>query len=306
MFFLTFLIKTLVSTLKSTLKQVNIYTNSPPVLTLTKTNETSIINYNTDSVTDINIETGLIYNIINEETILDTKYENKKLGIAIKLVDLYQNIIPKKYLKNIRFKLDEEYYFPDNDGIVRIKISDNLDKVNKTLSIETFETTTKLETGTYNFVITPYVADDGKYTNDLSATPIIIPVTTTKPEIIDDYGFNVVMDAGSKMIYKEHESTTMNFVINEKSNFQASTVRVSLYKKKEKGAYDQTYEIVDLQDFAIDTLTLAEDNAYYVTAEQFVLSLNTTKFEKTGYELRFDLYDGTKKITTIKKKFIVR
>ena len=299
--------KEILSTLKSTLKTVNVYNDTEPVLTLTKTEqEIPTININSDSTTEINLEAGLIHQTVNDETILDTKYENQKLGIAIRLVDLNENIVAKRYLKNIRFKLDGEYYSADNDGIVRIKLSDTLDKVNKTLSIETFETTTKLETGTYNLVITPFIASDGKYTTDLSRTPIKIPLTTTKTEEIVDYGFNVIMDAGSKMIYKEHETTTMNFIINEKSSFQASNVRVSLYKKTSFSGYDQNYELINLQDYVIDTLTKAEDNIYYVTSDKLVLSLNTTRFEKTGYELRFELYDGTKKITTVKKKFIVR
>ena len=114
------------------------------------------------------------------------------------------------------------------------------------------------------------------------------------------------MDNQDKVLYKEDNVATMNFKIKELSNFNASNVRVSLYRKKSLSGYDQVYDLVDLNDFAVDGLQQAETYVYYVTTDNFDLKLNTTLFEKRGYELRFDLYDGDKYITTIKKKFIVR
>ena len=98
----------------------------------------------------------------------------------------------------------------------------------------------------------------------------------------------------------------MNITVNELSTFNNSNVRVSLYRKKVLGADDQTYELVDLQNYLTNKLTKAEDKVYYVTTNDLALSLNNTKFDNTGYELKFELYDGDKFITAIKKKFIVR
>ena len=98
----------------------------------------------------------------------------------------------------------------------------------------------------------------------------------------------------------------MNISIKELSNLNNSNVRISLYKKQSLSAYDQTYGLIDLKDFVVGNLTKAKDKVYYVTSNELSLALNNTKFEKTGYELRFELYDGDKFITVIKKKFIVR
>ena len=61
-----------------------------------------------------------------------------------------------------------------------------------------------------------------------------------------------------------------------------------------------------------------EENIYYAlknpiyylgtsnTYNQFQLNLNPSRFENGAYKLVFELYDGTKKIGIIEKKFIVK
>ena len=297
--------KVVLSTLRSTFKNTKVYYDAKSYMTLSKVNETEEIELNSDSITDIELVADLLIENLPEVPIYHTEYFDKKMGITIKLVDLENNIVDKKYLKNIAFKIDDETYSPDNDGIVRIKFADEVLRINKTLKIVTYATDSKLETGNYNFIITPYVSSDGKYTLTYSNKSITIPATTTKKEKVE-YGFKVDMDNQDKVLYKENNVATMNFKINEISNFNASNVRVSLYRKKSLSGYDQVYDLVDLNDYAVDGLQQAETYVYYVTTDNFDLKLNTTLFEKRGYELRFDLYDGDKYITTIKKKFIVR
>ena len=84
------------------------------------------------------------------------------------------------------------------------------------------------------------------------------------------------------------------------------TVRVSLYKKDELTAYNQVYNIINLQEVVSNDLTEVEENIYAVNSTSLDLDFNLTKLEKTGYELRFELYDGSKFITVMKKRFIVR
>ena len=297
--------KTILSTLKTTLKETVIYPNNEMELVINTSDEIPTINYNSDSKTTISLETNTLYKTNNEETIYDSNLLNKKLGLTIKLVDSNDEIVAKKYLKNITFKVEDKFYSPDNDGIVRINLSNNVEKITKDLEITTYLTTTELETGSYKFVIEPIISSDGKYSNQKVNDQVIIPVTTIKPEKVD-YGFNVVLDSNDKVIYKKQETTIMNITVNELSTFNNSNVRVSLYRKKVLGAEDQTYELVDLQNYLTNKLTKAEDKVYYVTTNDLALSLNNTKFDNTGYELKFELYDGDKFITAIKKKFIVR
>ena len=114
------------------------------------------------------------------------------------------------------------------------------------------------------------------------------------------------MDQHDRVLYKKDNISKVNFKINEISNFASSNVRISLYKKQSLSGYDQVYDIIDLKDYILDDLQEAEENTYYITTDELELQFNTTLFNKTGYEIRFDLYDGNKFITTIRKKFIVR
>ena len=68
----------------------------------------------------------------------------------------------------------------------------------------------------------------------------------------------------------------------------------------------QNYQLIDLDDYSSNEFTLATDYSYIVKNKQLELNLDLTNMEKTGYELRFELFDGDRRIDVIKKKFIVR
>lgn len=292
----------ILTTLKSTIKEVNVYKDNKLTLVLNKLNTTETISYHKTTVTEVDLESYINYQTTNNETIYDTTTNHKSLGLAIKLVNSNNEIVSKKYLKNVLFQIGENTYSPDNDGIVRINLS-NEKQINK-LVIKTYETDTKLETGNYNFVITPFLASDGKYSSNLTANSITLPVTTTKTEEID-YGFNVTLDENDKVLYKKQNTHDLNFKIIKDTSF-VPTVRVSLYKKSELTAYNQVYDLINLQEVSTNELTEVEENIYSVNSNSLDLSLNLSRLEKTGYEVRFELYDGTKLVTIIKKRFIVR
>lgn len=297
--------KVILSTLKTTIKKVNVYPNNDAMLVINNKSDVDSIVLNSDSTTTIDFETYLANKSINSNVVHDMSFENKKLALAVKLVDSSSNIVSKKYLKNIKFKLGSNYYSPDNDGIVRIKLSDGLDKFEGSFIIESYAVNSMLETGDYNFVITPYIADDGKYEANMENDSIIIPAITTKTEKVN-YGFKVLMNDSNKIIYKKDQTTDLNLKFISINSLSNSNIRMSLYKKKTLSGYDQTYELVDLQDFVINDLSEVQSNIYQVTNNNLNLSFNNSKFDNTGYELRFELYDSDNRITTIKKKFVVK
>ena len=292
----------ILTTLKSTIKEVNVYKDNKLSLVLNKLNTTETISYHKTTVTEVDLESYINYQTTNNETIYDTTTNHKSLGLAIKLVNSNNEIVSKKYLKNVLFQIGENTYSPDNDGIVRINLS-NTKQTNK-LIIKTYETDTKLETGNYNFVITPFLASDGKYSSNLTANSITLPVTTTKTEEID-YGFNVTLDENDKVLYKKQNTHDLNFKIIKDTSF-TPTVRVSLYKKSKLTAYNQVYDLINLQEVSTNQLNEVEDNIYTIDSNSLDLSLNLSRLDKTGYEVRFELYDGSKLVTIIKKRFIVR
>ena len=154
-------------------------------------------------------------------------------------------------------------------------------------------------------VITPFVANDGKYSNNYFDSCISIPVVSDYKDIFD-YEFNVKMDDSSKILVKATGNTDVEFKVSSKHKFENASLRVSLYKKKEMTAYDQSYELIDLNEYIVNDLELIDNYSYAIENGKLTLKLDLSKFKKTGYEVRFELYDGNIKIETIKKKFIIK
>ena len=295
----------ILSTLKDTIKTVNIYNDLKYNVSITKLNNPPVINYNSDSSTNIELKVNITDPTHNEKTVIDTNLENKKTGIVIKLIDSDNKIVPKEKLKNIEFKIGETSYSPNSDGLTRIKLSNEAISKNITISIITHEADINLGDGNYKFVITPFVSADGKYTNNLSTNSITTSLTTVEKSK-KEYNFNVIGSESDKVISKKIPTTTMRFkIINSLDN---SKVRISLYKRNTFNPLDQTYSLIDLKSYTTTELNEVEgiEDVYSIDKDEFNLTLNTTKFDYTGYELRFELYDGLDKLTTIKKKFIVR
>ena len=293
------------STLKDNMKETNVYKDLESKLLITNKTVLYGINYDSDSTNVIDFEYYFESLVSGSDVVNDTINENKKTGIAIKLVDSEGNIVDKKYLKNMEFIVSGVNYAANSDGIVRINLSDSLAKVYSNLTIITHENDFDLTDGDYSLVITPFVASDGKFSSVFADSNISIPVVSDYEEILE-YDFNVTMDEESKILMKDSGSATISFNIISKNKFDNPSIRVSMYKKYDLSAYNQTYTIIDLAQYASNELELANEMTYNVNVGKFELGLNLDSLDKTGYEVRFELYDGDKKIDTIKKKFIVR
>lgn len=118
------------NTLEDNIKPFNIYVNKSANLSMSTNYNNDTLVYNSDSKLDISITSGVSYDYINSLKVFDTTYEDKKQGLAIKMVDSNGNILNSSYLKNIEFKVNEINYVPDTDSIVRIPISDSVGSVN--------------------------------------------------------------------------------------------------------------------------------------------------------------------------------
>lgn len=295
----------ILSTLNNSLKDTTVYAALKRSINISSDTVIYGINYDSNSKNVIDFEYELNSLEKNKVVVTDTYYDHMKTGIAINLVDEAGNVVDKKYLKNIEFIVNDTNYSADSDGVVRINMANTLDKVSGTLTIVTHENDLDLKDGDYSLVITPFIASDGKYTSIYSDSNVSIPVVSDYQEIFD-YEFNVDMDDTNKILNRFSGIVNIPFDVVSKSEFKNPSVRVSLYKKVELTAYDQSYSIVDLKEYVNDELKLVEDYAYLVESNEFSLNFDLTEFDKTGYEVRFELFDGDMKIETIKKKFIVK
>ncbi len=306
------------STLDSEKKHFSIYTNSESKLYTRSNYAGDAIYYNSNSKTDVQIEAGL-YNLNTTiENIIDSSYEDKKLGLNVKITDINGSLVSKNAFKNIKFELGGKSYSPSDDGIVRINLEDSLDNYTGTLGITTYSSNTDLPSGNYYIVINSYASYDGTYGEEESSDELRIPLIVGEESVSRDYSFDVQIPDEVRIIDKSDENFVMNYTILQSGPLNNPNIRVSLYKKDLLTAYNQDYTIVDLQNYTSNSLKEVLNNVYYAveypiyyrgtsdTYNYFDLELIPSRFEKGGYKLVFELYDGSKKIGSIGKKFIIK
>ena len=307
-------------TLFDSLKKFNIYStisgnNAQATLNLTTDYSLNAIILNTDSTTNINITSALSYKKDGELNIYDTRYENKKMGIAIHLEDSEGNLIDREYFKNVTFKIGDQIVTPNNDNIIRFNL-DNTTSQTKILTI-IGDKSTKLSEGNYVLKINNYTSLDGYYYQDLNNVTVSIPLIVEYP-IESEYGFNVSIDKIERIVNKDGQAKPVQFEVLLSSDLTNPNLRVTLYKKNSFTAFNQDYTVVDLANHTSDQLIYSSPNTYlaipnlikYDSPEYlknyYYLNLSTDTLENNGYMFVFDLYDGDIKISSISKKIIVK
>lgn len=303
-------------TLFNTNNKFNIYSTvnaseTNATLSLTSDYTGTTIEFNSNSTTNINLTNSLSYKLINSSKIIDTTYEDKKIGLLVKLIDYQGNTVAKEHLKNFIFKIGNTTYYPESDNMVHINLDSGIADVTKTLTVTTYANNDDLPEGTYYIKISNYASIDGTYYDELGTQNILIPVSVTRTSFNAIYGFGVSMNDANRIINKTNESVNVLFNISQNGLLTSPNIRVSLYKKNQLTAFNQDYTIVDLASYVSDSLSTSSPNVYYVSTNpteltSFGLNLIPANFENTGYKFVFELYDNTKKIGTIEKHFIVK
>ena len=302
--------KVILDTLENSAKTFDVYTNKDASIKLTTPDTINNIDYNSNSLTEVNFTTNLEY----QDNIIDTTYQDKSLMLILKLVDSNGEMVSKEHLKNISFKVNDTLYYPDDSGTVRI----NLDSFNYTskLIIETVSDNSTLNKGTYHFEVSVASSKDGIYEDKVSDDTINIPVIVDNE--VNDYGFEIIDVADNKIISKKVKEQTLDFDIIEQSVLDNPNIRVSLYRKKNFTAYNQDYELVDLHDYINNDLEKITDSVYFAiknpvsydgsesTYNNLKLDFETSSIDTGGYKLVFELFDGVNKVGTIEERFIVK
>lgn len=286
---------------ESTIKLFDILVNHDAELKLNSSFKDSI-NYNNVETNTIELTSKLEYKNIDNEVVYDSTFDDKKMGLAIKVVNQNGNVVSREYYKNITFKYEDKVYYPSSDNITRIKISDNTNEVNKSLIVETYGNNSLFENGTYYLKISNYSSYDGYSYRELGSE-VSIPLNVYNTPSKSDYTFDIEMDNINYIVSRNNKTQTVKFNILHEGDFSKTNVIVSLYKKDKLTAYNQDYSIVDLKEFVTNDLTKFEDNKYIALDE---LTFDVPLLKNNGYKLVFELYDNDKKIQTIEKYFIVK
>ena len=266
------------------------------------------ITYNSDSETNIDIDSTVSYN-----SYFDTSYFDKKIGLSIKVVDGSGNIVSKDHLKNIIFEVDDTAYAFDSDNIIRVNLDTNSSVAN-TLSVITHQCNSTLEDGTYYIRINPYYSYDGKFYDSVLNSTIDIPLVVSNSVNVYDYSFDVLMNSDS--IINQGDDVQLSFNVLEDSVVNPN-IKVSMYQKDELTAFNQDYTLIDMGDYTDDILDLYIDSVYYVSRNPvsysvsgqyntFSINMDTDNLDKTCYKFVFDLYEGNRKISSVSKYIIIR
>ena len=301
---------TYINTLDSSLKKFTVYDSSYDAkLDINLNGEIPSILYNSDSVTDINLTAKLNYATLSDRNIVDTTYDDKKMGLLIELVDSNGEVLNKENLKNITFKIGDEVYYPDEEGIVRIVLNEQVLDSQTTLQVVTTSDNVMLADGTYYFKIFAYASYDGMYEEVLSSNAVTIPVVVNS-SLNRDYNFDIEMNDADLVIEKDGEDKSIDLGVVLKAQLTNPNIRVSLYQKKELTAYNQDYELIDLKSYVTNDLEMVDKNIYYALKDSisnsFNLTFETSKLTTGGYKLVFELYDDNERIGSMEKKFIVK
>ena len=247
-----------------------------------------------------------IDSIVDYKNNYDTTFNDKTIGIAIKIVDQSGNNVGNQFFKNMQFAMDNNNYYPDLGNVIHINLNQNT-SINKLLTITTSEGNS-LTSGTYNLEIYGYVAYDGIY-SDVITNKIIIPLSINNEQIYTNYTYDVSVNNDDLIINKgDTKNLTFDFIV---SGIATPNIKVSMFKKANLTAYNQTYNQVNMALYTQSSLDSYQGDKYYATRNaltntSFTYSINTTNLDRQSYKLVFELYDGTTKVDEISKYFIVR
>ena len=274
-------------------------------------------------------------------SIMDTKYYDKKIGLAIEIVDESGERVKAPEVQNLKLtntKDSTQVYTAGEDGVIRVPLSDGLGTIqnNYNLSLSQYN----VPAGTYKAKVYFFASDDGLYYGNETTVVKEFNITfinrllglagvesTNNSRIINKTtGLNLEGDTG------------LNLTVKVGSPTDDTNIRVELYKRNptytvtedEDGNTVETYTgtqytKVDLAQYLDGTWETPEDQGL-VTAEDCteymvmpketygtVIDIKTVAFEKalkegisTGeYKLVFKAYYDNTLIQTVRKTFIV-
>lgn len=258
---------------------------------------------------NLNITTNFTEQYINSSKIVDSTFDNQKLGVKLSFYDESNNLVTGASLLGFSFTYEGKTYYPRLDGTTRINLASRVANVSSLIKVNT---TSSLAPGSYKLVIESFGSYDGIYYGLTSSDTEIIPI-----KILNTlYGLSVDMDDKMMIIDKESGNNLLdnnNFVykVNYDSTLDNPIVRISLYRRDYDSPYSLSYSKVDLLDYFTDSYREANVEKDYILLENPGTSTDIFMHFKdnltTGtYKLVFSMYDGNKYIGDVYKYLIIK
>ena len=198
--------------------------------------------------------------VADGKTIMDTKYYDKKLGMAIEIVDEHGERIKAPELQNFKLtdKTDSTVYPAGADGVIRVPLSDNLAELSN--SYELAMTQSSVSAGQYIAKIYFFASDDGIHYGGEEVASQEIYITFIN-KLLGLAGIETA--DGNRIVNKEtglnlDGGDGLDLTVKVGSPTNDTNIRVELYKRNDTytTAEDGTktyngisYTKVDLKDY---------------------------------------------------------
>ena len=295
----------MLETLNNTVSNISIYSSNTSSVDITNNYNNSVVTYNSDTASNIQLTNSITYGVDNSKNIINTTYEEKSLGLLFKFVDSSNNDVDKKYLNNMYVTLDNKNYYFDNSNTIKVPYGKISNITTKSLTLSTIQNSNKLTPGLYYLKVSNFTTLDNITYDTKNTTELSIPILVTYNGSNINYTFNITN--GNINLEKNSSNKTVTFNITQSGNLTNPIIKLSLYEKKNLTAYNQEYKLVNLSTYTTNNLTSLPNNKYNIGSGSmnFNLTLKNNLFNNNSYKYLFELYDGDTKISEQEKYFIV-
>ena len=293
----------------------NLYEASNTVLNANVTYGDNNIYYGIPKTIGYDITVG--YNTTqNLQSIVDTNYESDSMGINVELLDATGNQLTSSLLLGTSIKIGDNEYFPSSDGVFRIKLSNKVANLNRSLVLTPGS---KLPAGNYTLHIDLFSSADGLHMTRGSDLRTTINLTL----VGNANGISVTIEDNSKLINgltgtNNGRDTSFRGTIEFSSDLSHTNIRLNVYKRDTDAYNSTTYTEVDPTTLIGSELPefqgtgLSPTSTYQALISNNPTSPITIRYALTGtipsgtYKLVFGLYDNNQEIQTDVKYVIVK
>lgn len=286
----------------------NIYAGNEAYIDVTGTISKNNI-YGGESAT-VTANSDFEQSVINTVSVIDTNFYDKKMGLKLSIFDSEGNQLNGLSAAGISYTFNNITYYPNVDGTVRINVSGNIANISSKIKLNINEHA--LASGEYTIKIESFVSPDGIYYGLESSD--YTTVTFNYVDLL--YGLKANTNEANTIIDKTTgksllDTNSVMYSLDYNSGLENPAITMVLQRRLYDSEGSLYYEIVDLQDYVVDSLTTTVfENEYLVTSEPTSSITQYLHYKENlpsgTYKLVFKLYDSQTAVEDVFKYVIIK
>ena len=279
---------------RASLMNYNTYESSNVVLSQVFDTPNSYLYYGIEDTFDYS--TKILYNETdNRQSVIDTNYEYSNMGLNIVFLDKNGDTVSSSLLVGTTFRIDNQEYYADGDGTIRVKLADKVSNIDRRAGIMVGNS---LPPDVYTIRYTLFASPDGLHnstyensvTYDLPVTVIdsnnSITVTT------EDYTKLVNGDTG----LNQNDTKLNSYTLKYASQLSNPNIRIEVMKRDITTSDSVVYSPVEFKTLFQSPLAYASTYEVYLNMDEdtertFSLLL-ADELTSGTYRVVFKLYDN--------------